>query len=310
MNISEAQNISIVDYLASVGIEPKTLRGDDVWYCSPLRPGETKPSFKVNTRINKWKDFGSDGKGGDLVDLICRMHGVTITGALLLLESPRIAKSMSFSFRGKVSDNVINESRLTILHVQPLQNRALLQYLESRGISPATANRWVKEVYYLTRTTTGEEKKYFSYGMQNDSGGWALRNRYFKNQSNPADITTIHGAEKNMISVFEGMTNFLSACEYFRVPKPNGTVIILNSTAHLGKIILELSKFDKVCTYLDNDASGEQATGTIREHHHRVIDYSKIIFPDFNDINDFLISRESGKSITFKKTKYEKSIIN
>lgn len=295
MTISEAQNISIIGYLASIGIEPETLQRDDAWYCSPLRPGEKKPSFKVNKRINKWKDFGSDGKGGDLVDLICRMHGVTMTGALLLLESPQIAESVSFSFRGKVSDNVSNESRLKILYVQPLQNRALLQYLESRAISQATANRWVKEVHYLSRTANGEEKEYFSYGMQNDSGGWALRNRYCKNQSKPADITTIHGTEKNMISVFEGMTDFLSACEYFHIPKPNGTVIILNSTAHLGKIIPELSGFDKVCLHLDNDTSGEQATGTIRKHHHHVIDYSKIIFPDFKDFNGFIISRVTRK---------------
>ena len=62
MNIEEAKKISIADYLHSLGCSPVKRQGANLWYKSPLRE-ETEASFKVNTDLNKWYDFGL-GKGG------------------------------------------------------------------------------------------------------------------------------------------------------------------------------------------------------------------------------------------------------
>jgi hypothetical protein len=291
MNIAEAKNISIVGYLASMGIEPDSYSNGRAWYCSPLRPGEKTPSFKVNTRINKWKDFGSDGKGGDLVDLICKMHGVSTTGALLILESPEIAHQKSLSFRGELSDNGTDGNRLTIQHVRPLQNRALIQYIEGRGITAALATHYCKEAYYtLTNPATDEVKKYFSIAFENDRHGWELRNRYFKNSASPKSVTTIPGTMGNMLSIFEGFVDLLSACQYYKVTKPVGSIIVLNSTVHTKDVFHLLPQFEKINLYLDNDPSGERATNEIKARHKRVTDYSKIIYPDNKDFNEFLIN--------------------
>ena len=67
MNISEAKQIRIVDYLRLLGHEPKNARGGQYWYLSPFREEKT-PSFKVNDRLNEWYDFGA-ATGGDLVEL-------------------------------------------------------------------------------------------------------------------------------------------------------------------------------------------------------------------------------------------------
>jgi hypothetical protein len=180
------------------------------WYCSPLRPGEKNPSFKVNTRLNKWKDFGSGEKGGDLIDLIRLIHGVSFAGALLKLDNMDISLIKSFSFRGELSDSGPVENRLNKQRVQPLQNRALIQYIEGRGISQTLASRYCKEAYYtLVKPETGEVKKYFSIAFENDQHGWELRNSYFKNCASPKDITTISGMSCNMLSVFEGFMDFL-----------------------------------------------------------------------------------------------------
>jgi hypothetical protein len=293
MNIAQAQKIPICGYLASQGINPEFKEGNSVWFCSPLRSGEKQSSFKVDIRLNKWVDFG-DGelmgtkrkKGGDLLDLKQRMHGVTIPGALLLLESPEIASQSYFS-RGEVSDNATDEPRINIKHVQPLQNRALLQYIESRRIAPGLAGRYCKEVYY---TVSG--KQYFSIGFENDRHGWELRNRYCKLSASPKDITSLPGTLTTMLSVFEGYFDFLSACQYFRVPKPAGAVVILNSVSNLEKVIPLLKGYEKINCYLDNDAAGEKATATIRKHHTRVTDYSKVVFPQYKDFSDFLTNKK------------------
>lgn len=62
MNIQEVKNIRIADYLQSLGYTPVKQQGNSLWYKSPLRE-EKDASFKVNTELNKWYDFGL-GKGG------------------------------------------------------------------------------------------------------------------------------------------------------------------------------------------------------------------------------------------------------
>lgn len=294
MTISEAQELSIVGYLASIGIEPETVRGENTWYLSPLHPGERSPSFKVNTRLNRWKDFGIDGKGGDLVDLICRLHGVTVPRALLILAAPEIAEKQSFFSRGNLSENSGEaEPKVTILKVQALQNRALLEYLESRKISLNVANRYCKEVYYSTKTADGKGGNFFSVGFPNDSGGFELRNKYFKNCSSK-DITTITGASPKPLSVFEGFFSYLSACEFYKVPKPAGTVVVLNSVSNIGKLFPLLSQIDRVGLYLDNDEAGQQAAQQIAKRV-KVTNYSQIIHENYKDFNDFLTNKPMTK---------------
>jgi DNA primase len=73
MNIVEAKNIPLADYLQSLGITPYKKQGCNLWYYSPLRE-ETEPSFKVNPTRNEWYDFGL-GKGGNILDLVMEQHG-------------------------------------------------------------------------------------------------------------------------------------------------------------------------------------------------------------------------------------------
>jgi hypothetical protein len=47
-----------------------------------------------------------------------------------------------------------SENRLQIEKIQPLQNKALLQYLRQRGIAKQTAAAYVKEIYYCLRLST------------------------------------------------------------------------------------------------------------------------------------------------------------
>lgn len=51
MTIQEAKQISIADYLQSLGYSPVKQQGKSLWYKSPLRE-KSEVSFKVDTGIN------------------------------------------------------------------------------------------------------------------------------------------------------------------------------------------------------------------------------------------------------------------
>lgn len=72
MNIQEAKSIRLADYLQSLGYSPVKQQGNSLWYKSPFRE-ESEPSFKVNTELNRWFDFGL-GKGGNILALAKELY--------------------------------------------------------------------------------------------------------------------------------------------------------------------------------------------------------------------------------------------
>ena len=96
MTYKEANNISIKDYLNSLGIQPVTEKESYGMYRSPLREDNT-PSFKVDYNANLWCDYGT-GEGGTLIDLVMKQNGCNAYGAICRLEQ---GDTTSFSFHGK-----------------------------------------------------------------------------------------------------------------------------------------------------------------------------------------------------------------
>ena len=57
MNIQEAKQIKIADYLQSLGHRPVKQQSANLWYKTPLR-NESEASIKVNTMMNRSFEFG------------------------------------------------------------------------------------------------------------------------------------------------------------------------------------------------------------------------------------------------------------
>lgn len=287
MNCHQANELSIVDYLSKSGIQATTKKGRNFWYCSPLR-NEKTPSFKVDPEKNIFYDYGI-GSGGRMIDLICMLYSVEVTGALLILAGADItSRFLSFP---KQKEQIIAEPTIEIKHVQRLQNMALIQYIEARGIHKEIASRYVEEAYYaITNTKTGEIKNYFALAFRNDQGGFELRNKYFKGGNSPKAITTIPG-NLQAVNVFEGFMDYLSALVYFRQPSPTNTTIILNSVSHLRQLNDLLPNFDKKNLYLDNDPSGIKSANEIINRFPEAVNQSATLFPDHKDFNEFLLCR-------------------
>ena len=88
MNIQEAKNIRLVDFLAGFGYEPVIQRRNSVWYKSPFR-AEKKASFKVDLHKELWYDFGL-GKGGDIITLAKEIYRTQdVSRALRCIEDKR-----------------------------------------------------------------------------------------------------------------------------------------------------------------------------------------------------------------------------
>lgn len=289
MNCAAANKLSITGFFSSIGINPaKTPINGKSWYCSPLR-NEKTPSFAVweNGTKNVWYDHGT-GTGGGLVDLVCKLYNVDVTGALLIIagKSPNI-QPLSFD------PPTTEPSNLRIDTVQPIENKFLIQYIISRKINISLAERYCTEVYYTV--CPGQLKPYFAIGFRNDLGGYELRNnfksKYFpdgvKISSNPKGITTIKG-NQHTLNIFEGFFDFLSFLTWSKVTETPDTCIILNSVANMRTIYQVLPNYININLYLDNDPAGQEAVKKIQSVQPDAKNQAEIIYPGHKDFNKFL----------------------
>ena len=71
MTYKEANNISIKDYLNSLGIQPVTEKGSYGMYRQPLTGGQHAKVSRWIITPNLWCDYGT-GEGGTLIDLVMK----------------------------------------------------------------------------------------------------------------------------------------------------------------------------------------------------------------------------------------------
>lgn len=72
MNISDAKQIRLVDFLCKLGFSPVKRLNYQYWYIAPYREEKTA-SFKVNDQLNEWYDFGIS-EGGSIIELGMKIY--------------------------------------------------------------------------------------------------------------------------------------------------------------------------------------------------------------------------------------------
>jgi hypothetical protein len=148
-----------------------------------------------------------------------------------------------------------------------------------------TALGLCREVHYSLR-----DRMYFAIGLQNDSYGWDLRNKYYKNSSSPKDITYIKNGNRRLI-VTEGMFDMLSLMERDKKLRGENDLLILNSLAFVEKIPGLFESYESVQLYLDNDKTGKIATELLMEQSPKCRDMSNL-YKDFKDVNAWWMSKK------------------
>jgi hypothetical protein len=195
---TEAKEIDLADYLSWLGFKPTKIRNDDYWYLSPLRD-ETEASFKVNRKLKAWYDFGL-GKGGNVIDFGTLYHKCSIAELLEKLKQTNLSfhpqkmlitnstdSLLKRTFKATNDDAITaNEKKIKIVAVKAIGSSSLCRYLHDRRIPFEIANNYCKEVFFELN-----DKKFYAIGFKNNSGGYELRNQFFKASSSPKDITSI-----------------------------------------------------------------------------------------------------------------------
>ena len=226
---------------------------------------------EVTKLIKKCNDFGAGGVSVAIGEL-----------------APGI-RPVSFSF-GKQSSS---EPSFQQLEIVPLSSPALFTYLQERGINIALAKRECKEAHF-----THKGKRYFAIAFPNMSGGYEIRNRYFKGCISPKEISHIRqsGTARETCYVFEGFMDYLSflTLRLENCPKypelDRQDYMVLNSVANVSKALYPLGSYERIHCFFDNDRAGMEALQQIRMEYGRdlyIRDASQT-YSGCKDLNEYL----------------------
>ena len=276
LTCERARAFPIEKALAKLGHFPTKSNDKEAWFLSPFR-SEIQASFKVSRKLNRWYDHGA-GKGGNVIDLICLITESTVSETLKFIAEDQD----SFSFQQQPVIKTEKDKGLQSLYARPLRHYGLLKYVAERSVSIATAAMYCYEVHYLHKG-----KSYFAIGLKNDSDGWELRNKYYKNSSSPKDITHIKNGNEKLI-VTEGMFDLLSILENTKNLESECDFLVLNSTAFLKKAINVVDVYNRIDLYLDNDLTGKATTQKLISHSNNCLDRSSL-YEGYKDMNEWLI---------------------
>lgn len=287
MNCKQFNTIPLEEVLLSLGHLPTKQNEKEAWYLNPFAK-EHQASFKLDKRQNLWF-LHSEGIGGNNTDFMQKYLSVSVSEVLSWAEKQNFS---SFHQQEKLLafPKTIHKPEYQITGIHDLQNQNLKNYLQERGLSPFVYP-FVKEVYF----TIGD-KNLYAIGFENESGGFELRNSFYKGSLLKKDISVIkmnndhnyyQGKPKNT-AVFEGFMDSLSFIEMKR--HFTGDIIVMNSTALIGKVKEQLKNYSIIALYLDNDNAGLRCKNEILQSFPHAVDCSHH-YSDYKDLNEYLIQK-------------------
>ena len=287
--IKEIKSIPLAAFLSRLGHEPAARKGTRRWYKSPLRQ-EQKPSFKVETTLNCWYDFGL-GRGGNIIDLAAELYQSTDLRYLMRCIANNYpvpsVQTVASSFPQRHSAPGMER-----FEVVPLEHRALVAYLQERGIPAHIATANCKEAHY---SVSG--KPYFAVAFENVNGDWELRNRYFKGCRGRKDISYLpwsRDGPSTECAVFEGLIDYLSAIALGIIS--GADAIILNSVVNVNKAVPYFKGYTTINCFLDNDNAGQTALAELTAIYGSTVFDRSTLYSEFNDLNDFLVNQSFTKN--------------
>lgn len=298
MNIETAKHIKLQDFLQSLRYTPIKISGEKLYYKSPFR-NETLASFKVNTKLNLWYDFGL-GKGGNIVALAEELYhsrDISYLLAQIAKATPGISVTSYHSYQ-PIKVTAPEEPAFKDIEVCELSHPALLRYLTERKVDIAIAQKECVELHF-----THKDKTYFAIGFANKIGGYELRNSFFKGCIAPKSFTIVKAEEQaNTCLIFEGFMDYLS---YMTLQKQGkgiltlsddksagvSDIIILNSVTNLQKAKSLLTSYDNIVCLFDNDRAGWAANAELSKELDAKVEDGSVAYSKYKDINDLLCDK-------------------
>lgn len=275
--------------------ETGQVRGSRVMIKSPFRE-ESHPSFDIK-EDRLWYDHGT-GEGGGIWQLAYKYLGEeNKSKAYHLLREvsghTQTVEPTSFQ-RGPgpdTHDQVEHSRGIKILGTYPLNNVHLLDYIKRRGVRVEVAKEFCCVVVFLLNN-----KKTYSIGFRNNSGGYELRNECLKLSSSPKDVTHIQSnpqSRSNKLIVFEGFFDFLSHKTLERggccADDINNDYLILNGVGNTRLAKEIVARYPIVHAMLDLDDAGDEATEQIASFCTGEFEDLRSTYPLSKDLNQELV---------------------
>lgn len=301
MRAKEAKLISIEGYLSLNGIRPakQYKNGLELWYSSPIREGDSNPSFKVDTNKNLWFDFGIP-EGGNVIDLVCKHQPTTVKGALAILNDTGLYNSGAYAVPSPTVNKTTSKNKklagekekncaFEILSVSDITKASLISLLKERKINLEIAKKYLKQIHYRPK-----DKKKAYYALAWACGdGYEARSKSFKGfTGTKKDLIKINLKDNQTLSIFEGFMDFLAFLTYYDKKNFQSSVIILNSINQRNKAIEEIKSycFTKIYLFLDNDEGGESTKDFFKDSLDKIpiVDKSSL-YEKHNDFNEMTI---------------------
>lgn len=286
MNCKQFNSVKLEEILVSLGHHPTKQNEKEAWYLNPFA-NENYASFKLDKRNNIWH-LHSEGIGGNNTDFMMKYLKASVKEVLKWAENQNFS---SFQPQNNIhSQN--SKPNYQITEIKELQNENLKDYLHQRGLS-TKVYPLVKEIHF----TIGE-KNLYAIGFENLTGGWELRNSFYKGSLQKKDISIVNLNNENQnetgkrIVVFEGFMDALSFVEM--KPFFIGDLLVMNSISLLNRTKEYLKNYSEIHLFLDNDKAGENCKTSILKSFPEAKNHSEI-YALHKDLNDYFVFRNNTK---------------
>jgi hypothetical protein len=291
MNIAQAKELNLNEFLAWLGHSPAKTEAGENWYFSPFRD-EKSPSFKVSANGKWWTDFGASPlssqttanrtaqkfAGGSIIDFALYYWQLSPDDRTTALSHIRqTAGNPTYTSLPKAQTTQQTEEKGLILHSvsefsqwlgqgRGRQFSPQAQYLAGRGLNPTICGEYVHTVKFSANKTP--KKVWYGLGFRNDAGGYELRANFgtgedFKGVVGGKDITYIKRKnDSERLHIFEGFTDFLTALHLLpdTIKAKDEHFLILNSAALIerAKAVIKQNDYKTLILWTQNDKTGKQ----------------------------------------------------
>ena len=289
MNCKQFNTIPLEEVLQILGHPPTKQNEKEAWFLNPFKT-ENHASFKLNKTNNVWYLY-SEGIGGNNTDFMMKYLNTTSVKEVL-----EWAEKQSFSsFQPQKDFHSKNSNpNYHITEIKELQNENLKNYLHQRGLS-TKVYPLVKEIHFRI-----DQKNLYAIGFENLSGGWELRNSFYKGSLLKKDISILNFNNEShsqnetgkRIVVFEGFMDALSFVEM--KPFYKGDVLVMNSISLLNRTKEYLKNYSEIHLFLDNDKAGENCKTSILKSFPEAKNHSEI-YALHKDLNEYFVFRNNTK---------------
>ena len=289
MNCKQFNTIPLERVLQILGHLPTKQTEKEAWFLNPFA-NENHASFKLDKRNNIWY-LHSEGIGGNNIDFMMKYLKASVKEVLEWAENQNF---FSFQPQNSIQKQNSLKQNYQITEIKEFQNENLKDYLHQRGLS-TKVYPLVKEIHFKMNG-----KNLYAIGFENLSGGWELRNSFYKGSLLMKDISILNFNNESQnqnetgkrIAIFEGFIDALSFVEM--KPFYNGYLLVMNSISLLNKTKDHLKNYSEIHLFLDNDKAGETCKNEILKSFPEAKNHSEI-YALHKDLNDYFVFRNNTK---------------